>query len=44
MESSLAGPKRPQDRVSIVDYRAATEQAIQQAGKQQQVDQRFPIR
>lgn len=42
VESSLAGPKRPQDRVSIADMRVATEQAIQQAGKQQQLDQRFP--
>ena len=33
VEPSLAGPKRPQDRVSVKNLRHATEEAIEQAGK-----------
>ncbi len=41
MEPSLAGPKRPQDRVSLSELRKTTEQAIEQAGKRAEMDQRF---
>ncbi len=42
VESCLAGPKRPQDRVSIAEIRRVTEETIQQVGKQQQMEKRFP--
>ena len=41
VEPSLAGPKRPQDRVSVKDLRHATEEAIRQAGKSEQMEQKF---
>ncbi len=41
VEPSLAGPKRPQDRVSLSELRKTTEQAIEQAGKGAEMDQRF---
>jgi aconitate hydratase len=41
VEPSLAGPKRPQDRVSVKDLRHATEEAIKQAGKSEQMEQKF---
>ncbi len=41
VEASLAGPKRPQDRVSLNGLRQATELAIEQAGKTALIDQDF---
>lgn len=41
VEPSLAGPKRPQDRVSLAALRKTTEQAIEQAGKASQLQQQF---
>ncbi len=41
VEPSLAGPRRPQDRVSVKDLRHATEEAIRQAGKSEQMEQKF---
>lgn len=41
VEPSLAGPKRPQDRVGLNNLRQTTEEAIQQAGKTAQIDQGF---
>ncbi len=38
---SLAGPKRPQDRVNLNDLRNVTEHAIQQAGKAEEIDRQF---
>jgi len=38
VEPSLAGPKRPQDRVNLQQLRHTTEQAIEQAGKAAQID------
>lgn len=41
VEPSLAGPKRPQDRVSLHDLRRVTEEAINQAGKAAAIEQKF---
>ncbi len=41
VEPSLAGPKRPQDRVSLQNLRPVTEQAIEAAGKTAQIEQNF---
>ncbi len=43
VESSVAGPKRPQDRVKISDLRRSTEEAIHQAGKGEQIYDSFLI-
>lgn len=41
VEPSLAGPKRPQDRVNLRELRRATEQAIKQVGKTEEMEKRF---
>jgi aconitate hydratase len=41
VEPSLAGPKRPQDRVGVKALRQATEQALNQAGKAAQTGKKF---
>ncbi len=41
VEPSLAGPKRPQDRVVVSELRQATETVIRQSGKGEQIEQRF---
>lgn len=41
VEPSLAGPKRPQDRVGLHNLRAVTEQAIEALGKSAQIEQNF---
>tara|TARA_R110001592_G_scaffold363396_2_gene687619 strand:- start:34408 stop:37083 length:2676 start_codon:yes stop_codon:yes gene_type:complete len=43
VEPSLAGPKRPQDRVAVRDLRTATEQFIELEGKSDQRDTPFPL-
>jgi aconitate hydratase len=41
IEPSVAGPKRPQDRVAIKDLKQATEAVIEQSGKQDFIDTGF---
>ncbi len=43
VEPSLAGPKRPQDRVAVRDLRTATDQFIELDGKSGQRDTPFPL-
>lgn len=43
VEPSLAGPKRPQDRVAVRDLRTATDQFIELEGKSGQLDTPFPL-
>jgi aconitate hydratase len=41
---SLAGPKRPQDRVTMANLRTACEQTLEMEGKAGAMDQRVPVR
>lgn len=41
VESSLAGPKRPQDRVTLPNLREAVENFIVTAGREKELDQAF---
>jgi len=44
VQSSLAGPKRPQDRVLLTDSAAAFETALgEEFGKKEQTDRRVPV-
>jgi aconitate hydratase A / 2-methylisocitrate dehydratase len=43
VEPSLAGPKRPQDRVTVRELRAATDQFIDLEGKSDQRETPFPL-
>jgi aconitate hydratase len=43
VEPSLAGPKRPQDRVAVRALRSATEQYIELDGKAGELDTAFPL-
>lgn len=43
VEASLAGPKRPQDRVSLGHVKHAVETYLQEAGKIAQAHQAFPV-
>ncbi len=41
VEPSLAGPKRPQDRVAMKNLRAATEAVLKEAGKSDEISRGF---
>ncbi|MCX2979063.1 aconitate hydratase AcnA [Candidatus Marimicrobium litorale] len=43
VEASVAGPKRPQDRVAVTQLREATDQFIELNGKSAQLDTPFPL-
>ena len=43
VEASLAGPKRPQDRVAVEELHSATDQFIELDGKAAQRDTAFPL-
>ena len=43
VEPNLAGPRRPQDRVSVKELQAATDQFIELDGKSSQRDTAFPV-
>ncbi len=43
VEASVAGPKRPQDRVAVTQLREATDEFIELNGKSAQLDTPFPL-
>ena len=43
VEPNLAGPKRPQDRVTVRELRSATDQFIDLDGKSEQLETPFPL-
>lgn len=43
VEPNLAGPKRPQDRVSVRELHGAVDQFIELQGKSDQLDTRYPL-
>ena len=43
VEASLAGPKRPQDRVALTQLKTAIDQFIELDGKAGAIDQNFPL-
>jgi aconitate hydratase len=43
IEPSLAGPKRPQDRVPVTSLHAAADNSIELAGKAEQLNTEFPL-
>lgn len=44
VEASLAGPKRPQDRVALSEIKVATDQTLEEANKYAQVNEAFDVK